>query len=189
MTTLEQYERWLTGYRLKLATASASIAAYEDDFSKRQEELREWIEARDIVQLSAQKLQGQVHSQITAVVSRCLSAVFDDPHEFLVHFDRKRGKTEARFVFVVGGNEIDPVEEGALGMVDVACFGLRVACLMLHQPPLQKVLILDEPMKYLDQPSRPRMASLIKALADETGIQFIIVTHDEAFMVEKVIKL
>jgi ABC-type sulfate/molybdate transport systems ATPase subunit len=75
------------------------------------------------------------------------------------------------------------------GVVDVAAFALRIACLTLRKPALRKVLILDEPFRFLSAEYRPRVRSLIESLADEFGVQFIIVTHLDEFRCGKVITL
>src|SRR6185503_13063551 len=81
-------------------------------------------DAQEILQLLAQAVQQQAHTKISGVVSSCLSAVFDDPYEFRVQFDRKRGRTEASLRFVRGGLEVDPLTASGGGVVDVAAFAL-----------------------------------------------------------------
>ena len=147
------------------------------------------LEAQNLAQQVAQQIQRQAHDQIATVVSKCLEAVFDEPYEFHIHFERKRGKTEARLVFKREGLEIDPMTASGGGVVDVAAFALRLSCLMLARPALSKTLILDEPFKFVSEDLRDRIRMLLEKLSEEMSVQFIIVTHMEELKVGKVIEL
>lgn len=160
-----------------LERAKASLAAAE--------------QARDIIQEVAQKLQQAVHNQIAGIVSLGLKTVFSEPYNFKINFEKKRGRTEARLIFERDGLELDPISAAGGGVIDVAAFTLRVACLSLSKPALRPTLILDEPFKnvsktkgYLDQ-----IPLLLEKLAEEMGLQIIMVTHIEELKVGKVIDL
>ena len=43
---------------------------------------------------------------------------------------------------------------------------------------------MDEPARFLSVGYRPQFAALLAALAEEMGVQFIIVTHDPALIPE-----
>jgi ABC-type lipoprotein export system ATPase subunit len=155
-----------------------------------EERARVTHQAHQIVQEIAVKVQQKAHERIAHIVTRCLQAVFVEPWEFRITFERKRNKTEARFGFFLDGQEFDPKEGSAGGVIDVAAFGLRVASLLLQRPQRRKVLILDEPFKNINgQDNQDRAGALIETLSSETGIQFIIVTDDEWLKVGKVIKI
>ena len=148
-------------------------------------------EAQAIAQDVAQQIQQQAHAQIAKVVSICLEAVFDEPYYFQIHFERKRGRTEASLVFEKEGKEIDPLDASGGGVIDVAAFALRLACLLLSRPKLRPVMILDEPFKnvsktrgYLD-----RIPDMLIGLAEEFGVQFVIVTHIDELKIGNVIEL
>lgn len=136
-------------------------------------------EAQELAQAVAQRIQSQAHEQIANVVTRCL-AVFEEPYEFRIEFDRKRGRTEARLLFVREGEEVDPLSASGGGVVDVASFALRVAALALARPQRRKLLVLDEPFKHLSLNYRRKVRLLLDGLAQDLGIQFLLVTHDPA---------
>lgn len=146
-------------------------------------------EAQKIAQLVAQTVQQQAHERIASTVSRCLAAVFDRPYKFKIIFEQKRGRTEARLVFERDGNELDPLSASGGGVVDVAAFALRLAALLLTRPPLRRVLVLDEPFRFVSVQYRERVRDLLEQLSDELGVQLIMVTHIEDFEVGTVIRL
>lgn len=146
-------------------------------------------EAQGIAQQVAVAVQQNAHTKIASVVSRCLEVVFDDPYKFKILFERKRGKTQARLVFVRGKAERDPMDGAGGGVVDVAAFALRLACLMLTKPTVRRLLVADEPFKHLSEEYVPRVRDMIETLSKEMGVQFIIVTHNKVLQIGTVIEL
>lgn len=146
-------------------------------------------EAQELTQQVAQQVQEQAHAQIAEVVSRSLEAIFDDAYEFRILFEKKRGKTEARLVFIRDGKEIDPMTASGGGVVDVAAFALRLSCLMLSRPPLRRLLILDEPFKFVSEQYRDRIRILLETLAKEMNVQFLMVTHIDQLRAGKIVEL
>lgn len=169
--------------------AKATYLAERDALNGAETALLDSEEAQKVLQLVAQTVQQQAHERIAGVVSRCLSAVFEDPYEFKVLFEQKRGKTEARLVFVSNGHEIDPMDASGGGVVDVAAFALRLSCLMLSRPPLRRVLIMDEPMKFVSERYRERVRQMLEGLSKELQVQMIFVTHMPQLRTGKVIEL
>lgn len=179
-------DKLLTQHRLAVAKVKderKTLAQAEQDYA-------EAVEAQKLLQEVAQQVQQQAHSQIAAVVTKCLRTVFgEDAYEFRILFEQKRGKTEARLVFLREGQEVDPLDAAGGGIIDVAGFALRLASLVLARPVRRRLLVLDEPMKHLSANYRPRMRELLEILAGELGIQFVLVTHDQEFQVGTVIEI
>ncbi len=149
-------------------------------------------EAQDIAQQIAQTIQQQAHNRIAGVVSKCLEAVFvgEDIYGFKIHFERKRGRTEAKLVLTKNGNEIDdPLDFDSGGVCEVAAFALRLSCLVLSKPRLRKVILFDEPFKSISVDYLDNVRALIDKLSKDFGVQFIIVTHISQLETGKVIRL
>ncbi len=134
------------------------------------------VEAQEILQAVAQTVQQEAHDRIASVVSRCLESIFDDTYRFEIQFEKKRGKTEATLTFVRGDLVLtDPINEAGGGVIDVAAFALRLACLVLERPIRRRLLVLDEPFSRIrGHQNRQRMRQLIESLADDFGVQFVI---------------
>ena len=143
--------------------------------------LRDNLEqARGIIRDVGLKTQQQLQFHISDITSLALNAVFEDPYELKVEFVQRRNKTECDLMFVRDGKEIDPLEASGYGAVDVAAFALRVASWSMQQPRTRNTIILDEPMRFLSEDRQPYASQMIKELSDRLGMQFIIVTHEEA---------
>lgn len=176
-----------------LSTHRRSLQALVKRLRSERHQARETLahaeEARALVVSVAQAVQQKAHKHIARVVSRCLTAIFDDPPKFKIVFERKRGKTEARLVFVKDKAEYDPMTASGGGMVDVAAFALRLACLMLSRPKLRPLLVIDEPFRFVHADIRPRIRTLLETLSQELKVQIILVTHDPELQCGKVIEL
>ena len=134
------------------------------------------IAARAIVQEISKAVQQQVHSKISGIVNKCLSSVFDDPYEFRITFDTKRGRTGATMEFVRDGIVLDdPLNQVGGGVIDVASLALRLACILLTKPRRRKLLVLDEPLKNVrGRDNRKKVKAMLEALTNELGVQVII---------------
>lgn len=168
--------------------AKARASEEESALANARKEEEHARKAQDILQRLAEEVQTTVHRQVAAVVSRCLTAVFEEPYELRIEFDRKRGKTEATFVFYKSGNRVLPrVTSGAARQV--VGLALRVVSLLMSNPPRRRLLILDEPFRGLSKENLQKMALLLEALSRELDMQFIVCTHDEELMIGEVVRL
>ncbi len=153
-------------------------------------ELEHTKEAQTIIQQIAQVVQQRAHERIEGVVSKCLEAVFGDEYGFKIHFERKRGRTEANLLLLKDGHEIeDALNADSGGVVDVAALALRLSSIVLAKPRLRRIMLMDEPFRNLDIQNRERVRILLEELAKDFKVQFIIVTHEIAFQTGKVIEL
>jgi DNA repair exonuclease SbcCD ATPase subunit len=169
-----------------------AVKTQEDETSKLAEavtKLHHVQQAQEILQLVSRAVQQRAHEKISEVVSRCLTAVFDEPYSFKINFEMKRGKTEAQLRFTRDGLDVDPMSASGGGVVDVAAFALRVACLVLHRPRLAQVVVLDEPFRFLSAQYRDNVRSMLEELSREMRIQIIMVTHIEEIATGKIIDL
>ncbi len=175
-----------------LATYSAAVGRKKTAIAANVKATNDFDEAdatQKILQAVAKTVQQQAHNRIAAVVGRCLTAVFDEPYAFHIEFEQKRGRTEATLSFIREGKSIDPMSASGGGVVDVAAFALRLASLLLSRPQKRRLMIMDEPMRFVSAEYRGRVSLLMRELAKEMGMQFIIVTHMVELQGDKAIEL
>jgi len=136
--------------------------------------------AREIIRIVGLETQQQLQFHISDITSLALAGVFAEPYQLKVDFVPRRNKTECDLLFVRNEKEIDPLDASGYGAVDVAAFALRVASWSMKLPRSRNTIILDEPFRFLDKSRQPLASQMIKELSDKLGLQFIIVTHEEA---------
>jgi DNA repair exonuclease SbcCD ATPase subunit len=190
-SSLFNYRQHLDEFLTQRRAATQQIREEKEALAKAEEHLTHIQEAQTILQHVAQSVQHQAHERIASVVSRCLAAVFgDEAYQFVIHFERKRGRTEARLVFVRDGHEFHPTSGSGGGVLDVASFALRLACLLLRKPAPRRLLVADEPMKNVHgEENRLRTREMLETLAEEMDFQMVLVTGSEWLQCGKVINL
>jgi DNA repair exonuclease SbcCD ATPase subunit len=186
---LQQIKTLIGKKTAELETAQQMAAAERQALTRIKCDINAILEAQNFLQELAQQVQQQAHTQIGQVVTRCLQAVFSEQrYELRIKFTKMRGRTDAELHYLKDGYTVRP-ETDSGGVQDVAGLALRLASLNLAVPQMDKVLILDEPFGGVSQTNLPRIADLILTLAKELGMQFIIVTHNEALNIGKVVQL
>lgn len=147
--------------------------------------------AQSLLQAVATELQTAAHRQISVIVSRCLTTIFgESAYSFEIKFEKKRGRTEAVIVLLDGAHRVSPRSGAGGGVQDVISFGLRLANLVMQPTQCRKLIILDEPFKFLHSPDyRRRMHRLVIDLAAELGFQFVLSTGIPDFEIGQVIAL
>ena len=143
--------------------------------------------ARIIIQTVSKNTQEQLKYQLSELPQLALQGVFDDPYEFEVAFELRRGKTEADFWFVRDGARMNPKESTGLGSVDIAGTSLRPALWSLRRPRNRATLFLDEPFKHLKgAEANSRALSMLKGICEPRpeqnwpGIQIIMIADERA---------
>lgn len=178
--------RKLTELRSRLSQADAkhratslALEAATASLQGKRAEYEALLKVKEIVQTISLDCQQQCQRRIAHVVTRCLEAVFGEGSmRFALLFEQKRGQTEVRGVLLdPEGHELDPLNSCGGGVLDVAAFGLRLACMMLMRPRPARVLVLDEPFKFLSTTYRPAIVQLLQELSLEMDVQVIMVTH------------
>lgn len=131
--------------------------------------------------------QAQAQAQIETLVTRGLHSVFGDELSFHI-VTSQRGK-QATVEFIVrstlaDGRVIDTDIMAARGggLAAVVGFLLRLVVLLLSRPRRDSVLVLDEPFAHLSKEYTPLMAEFLRDLTDKSGVQIILVSHQDEFL-------
>lgn len=174
-----------------------------DDNVKRKHQLEENIKAETelkdtytkgaaLFKETSLNCQQQTNERISNIITKLYQFVFENNDRVIIQTDIKRNVPVASILIETERNgekiTLDPVEEEGGGKLDIISLGLRLAGLLLYTPTLNRVLILDEPLKNLStnetsaKAYRQRTAEFLKMICEEYGIQIIMTTHDKAFV-------
>ena len=126
---------------------------------------------------------ARVQQTVAELCSEGLRIVFDDPDVRLeVRILERRGVVEADLVLVRGELETDPLLGNGGGLIADAAAMLRMIMVkLLSQRGLAPLLVLDEPFAALSAGHREAMAHTLEELAEQMGVQVIMVTHADEF--------
>ncbi len=131
-----------------------------------------------------EKRQMTAQSKIETLVTHGLQTVFGAGLSFHI-VQSMRGKTVvAEFLVrttLADGRVIDTDVMSARGggLAAVVGFLLRLVVLLLSKQRQETLLILDEPFTHLSKEYVPLMAEFLRELADKTGIQILLVSHQD----------
>ena len=145
-----------------------------------QKELIICEQALEVVKVVGLETQRSLQYHVSGITSLALESVFEDPYKLTMEFVERRNKSECDLFFEKGGDRVDPLSSSGGGAVDIAAFALRIASWSMKSPRNRPVMVLDEPLKNLDVDRQTKGSEMIKEVAEKLGIQFIIVTHEEA---------
>lgn len=135
------------------------------------------IEAREVVNNVMLATQITIKDFIEEVVSLGLKTVFGDDYGFVIEYEIKRNKSEAKPFVTKGGEQFDPKDECGGGVIDVAALGLRMALWALAEDKPEPVLVLDEPGRFVSKDRIDKFGAMLKEFSAMFGVQIIMVTH------------
>jgi DNA repair exonuclease SbcCD ATPase subunit len=174
----------LIDYRKKFSIALATKNIWEErkqSLDKKIINLERLLIASEELHAFFQKValetQQQIRIKLENVVNMALDSIFPNRYRFELKFEMKYGQTEASPILYDGKNELNPSKENGGGIIDILCFSLRVALLLISKN--SKVLILDEPFHFMDADIKPLGYEVMQNLSHTLGIQIILVTHQE----------
>lgn len=164
------------------ASASYSLVQRQHTVAmKKQHTLQELTldieEALVVLQTVARETQEQIKYELKDIVDEGLNTVFPGKYTSDLEFETKYDRTEARPVLWSGKNCMDPTYNNGGGVGDILSFAYRLALLVISKN--DKVLILDEPMKFVSVDLRESVYSILKDLSTDLGVQIIMSSHDD----------
>lgn len=158
--------------------------------------LEEYVEklskVQQLFQMTAAFAREQSKVHIENMVTSCLRVVFPQEIRFIIEMAESNRRMHANFFIEdrIGGevHQFPPQEARGGGMVDVISLALRISFLLRATPPLEKILILDEPAKHVSEDYIHNVAELLLQIAQEFSMQVVLVTHNRhlAYMGERV---
>ena len=190
MINIEQTKAKFIAYKTELRLILDSLEIKEKEYNELKEQNENLKKARLLVAEAGKCTQSYLKSYIEEMTTTALQAVFEEDYQFIIDFDIKRNKVEAKISLKLRGEETDPKDSCGGGVLDIASFTLRVVLWSIENPKSSNVIILDECFKFLHG-KMENASQLLKKLSKDLNIQFIIVSQldeltqyaDKAFIV------
>jgi len=142
----------------------------------------------ELLKMIAEKREAKVRERLEALVTQALRLVFeDDSYSFFIEQDVKRDQAVAALVLEKAdedGNLFRTPIRGyhGGGIVDIVAFVLNAIVLTFVRPRRRQTMWLDEPFGQVSKSHRPRVADMLRWLHEETGLQFILITHEDEYL-------
>lgn len=174
--TIDQLKSKFTAYKTECKLILNDLEIKEQEHKSLKEYNENLIKARAVVAEAGKYTQTYLKDYIEGMVTTALQAVFEEGYQFIIDFDIKRNRPEAKISLKIRGEEVDPKDSVGGGVLDVASFALRVVLWSIQNPRSSNTIVLDESFKFLHG-NLENASQLLKKLSKDLGLQFIIVTQ------------
>lgn len=133
------------------------------------EELRADLEVEEAAERALETLAQKGSERLSQLVKIGLKAIYGQDYQF---------KREGKALMVDDGDaESDLVDGHGGGLVDVVSTLLRVLALKQDRGGALKTVILDEPMRMVDQETALRAGLFLKTICQRLNLNVLMVTH------------
>ena len=134
-----------------------------------------------VEKVSTEERQG-IKTRVEDLITSCLKDVFDDSYSVEFDYGMKRSKTSVE-VYAIrdceDGLKVKSQIDGiGGGVADSISLPLKLIVL-INDDSLERILILDEPGKYLSANHVPKFANFIQTISKKLKIQVIMVSHHQ----------
>lgn len=152
---------------------------------KARDDIDTWEKVQKIFALASDQARQQLKVFIEETVTKALQvAGFPGQPRFKVLLTERAGSPAAEWRIIEAredGSEMETSVEDSHGggLVDVVSLALRLALLQRSWPKPAPLIILDEPAKHVSAEYAPNVAYFLKEFCAATGVQAIMVTHNE----------
>jgi len=145
---------------------------YEQDlYQKSSEIIKKWLE---------DSIKQNIESVADLVTTGLGHVIHDQKLTFNINQEMKYNKISMNFSLIDGDAEGDPLNMFGGGPACIISFILRVAT--MARLGTANLLILDESLSSLANYYVPEAANFMKKLSEETGINILMVTHNDEFI-------
>lgn len=120
----------------------------------------------------------EIIERIINLVSFGLQSIMEDPTlKLCISESMQRNQKTYSFSVSKNGNNVSIMDGSGGGIINLISFLLHVVFLSISSN--RKFLVLDEPFANLSVNYRENIGTFLKLLAEKTGIQFLIVSHQD----------
>lgn len=172
----DAYQRDVGVYRQRLADIQAEVEA-----------VREVQRTMGVVNMALVMLEQVVlqvdeliHNYIDMPITAALQTIYQDPSLGVKTLINRAGDRMEASIEIRRGNEVisGPVLDSVGGgVIDVIGFVLRLCVFRLLKG--RGPIVVDEPFRHVNREALYRAAEFVRQIADDLGIQVIMVTHNE----------
>jgi len=174
--------------------AQKKLGALNQALAKQQDYMVQVEAVQDLFQQAVRVLYEHLSSKLGDIVTEGLSIVFPDAgYRFTIEFVERRGNVEADiYLEDKKGNKFHPLEGVGGGVADFVSLLLRCTYIILSE--FDNVLILDEPLKFIDRDRITDAAVFLRRICVDFNLQVVVVTHipeiveasEKVYRIEKV---
>lgn len=163
--------------RLSRDAAKLAVDTAQTEVERLSNLARTADEVRMFFTVLADSQRKELEQKVEALVDYGVQVVFGPTYRFKVTSELRGKAVRTEFWLVENGLQLPLLDATGGGVGDVVSFLLRVVILCLARPVQARILVLDEPFKFVSASHFQTLTALLKELSDSLGLQLIMVTH------------
>jgi len=175
---VEKYNKFLIEKKATKADLSLRKQGYQTRIDLLAQTSKNLIEARDILSAVGILSYQEIKDVIEELVTQSLQSVFGDNYSFELENKISRNKPETYLYVTIDGSRRSLKDEQGGGVADIVAFSLRVVLWALSSKRTDNVMILDEPLRFVDKKHLEICGDMLRTLSEMLELQFILVTHE-----------
>lgn len=159
-------------------------AKHEADLTGFMQHVKMYDKTAMLLNALGEERQFEAQQMIEGLVTRGLQAIFEPNLSLVISTSVKGRSNVTEFLIRTQVDEENFFETNVMdarggGLVAVVGFLLRVTVLLLTQPEGKRFLLIDESFAHLSAEYLEGVGNFLRELVDETGLQIVMVTHQE----------
>ncbi|MHA1757029.1 MAG: hypothetical protein ACTSVV_09680 [Promethearchaeota archaeon] len=123
-----------------------------------------------------------VKARFERIISSALKLISPN-QSFEIEYVNRRGKVDADFKIPININgkiiKTNPLYAKGGAVVDIVCLILRIIYLVFFEPPLNRILVLDESLRFLSSDNSIKISKFLHQICRLFDLQIIFITQDE----------
>ena len=163
--------------RLARDAAQMAVTQAEAETARTEELVEVADQVRVFFNLLAEAQRKEMEQKVEGLVDYGVQMVFGPHYRFKVVSEFKGKSVRTEFFILNDGLQLPILDATGGGVGDVVAFLLRVVMLCLVRPVQRRVLVLDEPFKFVSAAHFQTLGELLRELTAQLGIQLVMVTH------------
>ena len=176
MTPTELLQRF-EQRRLARDAAQLAVTTAETEVARGEELVQVADQVRVFFNVLAEAQRLEMQQKVEGLVDYGVQMVFGPHYRFKVVSELKGKSVRTEFFIENDGLRLPILDATGGGVGDVVAFLLRVVMLCLVRPVQRRVLVLDEPFKFVSAAHFQTLGDLLRELTNQLGLQLIMVTH------------
>ena len=181
---LQELLNQIKSYRELYATEKSKLELLEKQKEDLIEEIKEIdtnmydvAEEKVLLEDSSEKARTIAKEVIEGVTTQSLQQIFNDGRTVSINLGTKAGQPTADLYVMHDGDDTDPAKEEGGGVADI----ISTAIFMILSDLMKTMspFFLDEPNKYVSRDYSIQTGNFLGSIADYTGRQMFMNTHDE----------
>lgn len=176
MSATELLQRY-SHRRLERSAVELALDTATEEVTRLQEMSRIAEEVRVFFSVLSDSQRKELEAKVESLVDYGVQSVFGPHYRFKVTSELRGKSVRTEFWLVENGLQLPLLDATGGGVGDVVSFLLRVVILCMARPIQRRVLVLDEPFKFVSASHFQTLGALLGELSTSLGLQLLMVTH------------